>query len=198
MEFWNKLLNLRKANGFSQEELAEKLGVSRQTISKWELNESSPDLKQAKQLSKIFKVSLDELVNNDIRDILTEKVTNVEKFTGFAHKLLIGILICAIILMLLFIVDNLTRASSSGTSEQHVFCSLNDQSYKIAISAESEEEITSLIRPSHIQILDDDMPVTNVEVSPFIAIPNLEKYDKFYQLRNVIFLFFESKGGSCY
>ena len=60
---------LRKKKGLSQEELAEKVGVARQTISKWELGETSPDLKQAKELSKIFNVSLDELTNNDIKDI---------------------------------------------------------------------------------------------------------------------------------
>lgn len=45
MEIGNKILILRKQNNLSQEELAEKVGVSRQTISKWELGETSPDLK---------------------------------------------------------------------------------------------------------------------------------------------------------
>ena len=50
MEIGKKIMELRKKNGFSQEELAEKVGVARQTISKWELSETSPDLKQAKEL----------------------------------------------------------------------------------------------------------------------------------------------------
>ena len=54
MEFGKKIMSLRKKKGFSQEELADKIGVARQTISKWELEETSPDLKQAKELSKIF------------------------------------------------------------------------------------------------------------------------------------------------
>ena len=65
MEIGKKIMELRKKNGFSQEELAELVGVARQTISKWELGETSPDLKQAKELSKIFKVSLDDLTDND-------------------------------------------------------------------------------------------------------------------------------------
>ena len=69
MDFNEKLLQLRKSHKLSQEKLAEKLNVSRQTISKWELGESSPDLKQSKQLSKIFNISLDELVNNEIKII---------------------------------------------------------------------------------------------------------------------------------
>lgn len=73
MEIGNKILELRKKNTFSQEQLAEKMGVARQTISKWELGETSPDLNQAKELSKIFNISLDELTNNDIKDILITK-----------------------------------------------------------------------------------------------------------------------------
>ena len=78
MEIGNKIQELRKKKGISQEELAEKIGVARQTISKWELGETSPDLKQAKELSKIFKISLDELTNNDIKEVLIEKTSNKE------------------------------------------------------------------------------------------------------------------------
>ena len=56
MEIGNKILELRKKNNLSQEALAEKIGVSRQTISKWELGGTSPDIKQAKELSKVFNV----------------------------------------------------------------------------------------------------------------------------------------------
>lgn len=52
MDFGKKLQELRKKNNYSQEELAELIGVARQTISKWELGETSPDLKQAAILSK--------------------------------------------------------------------------------------------------------------------------------------------------
>ena len=60
-----KILELRKKNNLSQEKLAESIGVSRQTISNWELGETSPDLKQAGELSKILNISLDELVGNE-------------------------------------------------------------------------------------------------------------------------------------
>ena len=60
MEIGNNIVNLRKKSGLSQEELAEKVGVARQTISKWELGETSPDLKQAKELSKIFMKKIQE------------------------------------------------------------------------------------------------------------------------------------------
>ena len=73
MQIGNRILELRKQNNLSQEQLAEKMGVARQTISKWELGETSPDLEQSKQLSKIFNFSLKNLTNNDIKNILISK-----------------------------------------------------------------------------------------------------------------------------
>ncbi len=57
MNINEKILLLRKKDGLSQENLAEKLNVTRQTISNWESGQTTPDILQAKQLSKIFKIS---------------------------------------------------------------------------------------------------------------------------------------------
>lgn len=62
MEFNNKLYELRKQKGFSQEELASRLNVSRQTVSKWEVGESTPDMEKLVAISALFEISLDELV----------------------------------------------------------------------------------------------------------------------------------------
>lgn len=66
MSLGNNLFNARKKNGLSQEDVAEKLGVSRQTISKWELDETLPDIKQSKKLSALYHLTLDELTNFNI------------------------------------------------------------------------------------------------------------------------------------
>ena len=66
MEFNNKLYELRKQKGFSQEELANRLNVSRQTISKWEVGESTPDMENLVAISELFEISLDELVLNKV------------------------------------------------------------------------------------------------------------------------------------
>ena len=60
MEIGNKLNQLRKLSGMTQEQLAEKLNVSRQTISKWETDSTSPDLESIVRVCKIFHVSLDD------------------------------------------------------------------------------------------------------------------------------------------
>ena len=66
MTLGNHLYNARKKSGLSQEDVATKLGVSRQTISKWELDETLPDIRQAKRLAVLYHLSLDELIDFDI------------------------------------------------------------------------------------------------------------------------------------
>ena len=61
--FHENLLQLRRQNKLSQEELAEKLGISRQTLSKWETGESIPDIEKCRVLAETFGVTLDQLVN---------------------------------------------------------------------------------------------------------------------------------------
>lgn len=65
MKLGQSLFQARKKSGYSQEEVAEKLGVSRQTISKWELDESLPDVYQSKRMAELYNLSLDELIQYD-------------------------------------------------------------------------------------------------------------------------------------
>ncbi|MDE7332283.1 MAG: helix-turn-helix domain-containing protein [Lachnospiraceae bacterium] len=65
IEIANRLVNLRKSNNLSQEALAEKLGISRQAVSKWERAEASPDTDNLILLSRIYGVSLDELLKTE-------------------------------------------------------------------------------------------------------------------------------------
>lgn len=76
MKFNEKLISLRKEKGMTQEELAYKLGVSRQSVSKWELGECEPDISKLKEISKLFQVSTDNLLF-DQEVLNNKKVTNV-------------------------------------------------------------------------------------------------------------------------
>lgn len=66
MNLGNSLFHARKRCGLSQETVAEKLGVSRQTISKWETNETLPDIRQSKKMAVLYNMSLDELIDFDV------------------------------------------------------------------------------------------------------------------------------------
>lgn len=66
MNLGNSLFNARKTRGLSQEEVAEKLGVSRQTISKWETDETLPDIRQSKKLALLYHLTLDNLIEYDV------------------------------------------------------------------------------------------------------------------------------------
>lgn len=69
MKFGDKLIQLRKKNNLSQEELAEKLGVSRQSVSKWESNNTYPETDKIVQICNIFECSMDDLINDKITDV---------------------------------------------------------------------------------------------------------------------------------
>ena len=78
MGLGNHLFNARKKSGLSQEAVAEKLGVSRQTISKWELDETLPDIRQSKKLSQLYHLTLDELIDFDLEQKeIEEAIENI-------------------------------------------------------------------------------------------------------------------------
>ena len=69
----DKIIKLRKKNGWSQEELADKMNVSRQAVSKWESAQTIPDLEKILQLSLLFGVTTDYLLKDEIEN---EELTN--------------------------------------------------------------------------------------------------------------------------
>ena len=77
MNFNEKLVELRKSKGLSQDEFAHKIGVSRQTVSKWELAQSYPDFQRLVLLADYFGISLDALVKDiDVQDVRNRNLSN--------------------------------------------------------------------------------------------------------------------------
>lgn len=112
-----KIISERKKCKLSQEDLAEKLGITRQTISNWELNETSPDLKQASKLCDIFNISLDELTGKE-NAILT-KLDKTESNSKLIIKLVktVGITLGTLIFILLCIVSIYIYSTNYYTAE---------------------------------------------------------------------------------
>lgn len=124
MELGKQIYELRKKANLSQEQLAEKVGVSRQTISKWELGETAPDIKQAQVLSQVFSVSLDELTGNDTKEVIYKKVSNTEKLAGLIIKVIkiwgIIILACLIVTIVGIVLFGFVRGEGSVEFENNV------------------------------------------------------------------------------
>ncbi len=74
MSLGNSLREARRKSGLSQEAVAEKLGVSRQTVSKWELDETLPDIRQSKRLATLYGMTLDELIDFDAEQEQIERL----------------------------------------------------------------------------------------------------------------------------
>ena len=104
MNLGNNILELRKQMHISQEKLGEKVGVTRQTISNWELEQTTPDTHQLIALAKALNVSIDTLVDNDIHNLLEQKVNHLELEIIKSNKLLkISIIVLTIIVIILIL-----------------------------------------------------------------------------------------------
>lgn len=135
MNLGKKIAELRKKNNLSQEELAEKVGVARQMISKWEIGDTTPDINQVKIISKIFNISIDELVDNDINNVIVENVSNTEKLAGITIKILkvFGIMLIVFITLIflfviIFMVD-MPRNDYDIVGTTKVSCNLDNEKY---------------------------------------------------------------------
>lgn len=104
MKFGDKLSLLRRKNGLSQEELGEKLNVTRQTISKWELGQSKPDTDKLIEISKLLNADFNQLANDDI--IMQDNLSNNNTKSDDVHPrkwLLVVLVIVAIIIIIILL-----------------------------------------------------------------------------------------------
>lgn len=100
MEIGKKLKDARMKSGFTQEDIAEKINVSRQTISNWENEKSFPDIMSVIELSNLYSISLDDLLKGDQKMMEhLEESTNVVK----SNQKLIGAIILNIVMAILLV-----------------------------------------------------------------------------------------------
>ena len=105
MKFNEKLIMLRKQHNLSQEQVAEKLGVARQTISKRELGETTPEMDKLIIMSELYNITLDELMKeeNEGKVVNDPNNTNSQKLAGMTIKILKGIGIFILIVAILYV-----------------------------------------------------------------------------------------------
>lgn len=194
MDTGNRISELRKSNGLSQESLAERVGVARQTISKWELGETSPDLKQAKKLSEIFGVSLDELVcgqpsEEEPEQAVCEPVNyapakpkkKTEVLKAAAICLLVFLIIAALIfLRLIFKKNQYYDAGEENVRYTSIECTLHGEQYFY-----------------EFRFYEDDGQIIEAGGDGYLAdITEIEKYGNAYKAINIIDAYVKNNGGT--
>ena len=187
MKLGENILKLRKENKLSQEQLAEKVDVTRQTISNWELGETSPNPEQLKLLSKVLNISIDELLNNDIKSVIVEKVSNTEKLAGIIIKILkvVGIffiIYVALIIISIIMFKKIKSSSEVAIENQTVAltCTMNDKEYHYLIESDNNDNIIDASGSEYITDLLKD-----------------KEFKKGKILVEYINTYFKDNGGTC-
>ena len=188
MKLGEKILELRKKNGLSQEQLGEKINVTRQTISNWELGETSPNPEQLKLLSKELNVSIDELLDNDIQSVLVE-VSNTEKLAGLVLKILkwLGIVFVVLLIIdvLALILFTYIRSNKGGvdvnmTQEVDLQCSIEENDYIITIADDGYFNCSNCSKELQKELKDNYIDFGDIETTS-----------------NNIIEYFENNNGTC-
>lgn len=104
MRFSEKIIKLRKENGLSQEEFGNMINVSRQAISKWESEQSQPDIGNVKEISKVFNVNIEYLINDDLEEEFKEEKNKKRNNKKYLKNILIIIFLIFIIYLCLSMV----------------------------------------------------------------------------------------------
>jgi len=188
----DKILELRKRNDLSQEKLAEKIDVTRQTISNWELGETCPDLKQASELAKVFNVSLDELVGNNKEDILYDKVSKTEENSNLILKKIsrlntLSLVYFALFLIIVLVLWNLfcsvyfTNTISATTQCALTECEFEGKRYRYIISK---------------NVADGSLTLTSNDNS-ILETFEIGKYSDYQVAFDDLIKEVEAKGGKC-
>ena len=128
MNIGEKIIKLRKEKNISQEKLSEMIGVTRQTLSNWESDITSPDLKQAKKICEIFNISLDELTGNKKRLFKTK----------ISIKQIVYILVLILILTISVIL--LTKRDYTRKYQTEIYCRLGDDNITLSIELDENKK----------------------------------------------------------
>lgn len=154
MKLSDKILSLRKQSGLSQEELAEKLNVSRQAVSRWEVGSAQPDASNVLQLSKLFGVTADYLLNDNFesdRDVPAVKNTEITANRTLKKIIALGVSIFGLIgNFLIYILSRFVEVMvphvtyENGSKWYHWDSQLTARSYRYFIQEYSLEFLTVL------------------------------------------------------
>lgn len=161
MNFSERLIKLRKIQGLSQEELGEKLNVTRQTVSKWELGQTTPEMSKLVEMSKLFGVTLDELTDNE--NIENENIENLNKEENHNKRnIIIVILLVSILIALVILgVNKIYNISSKEGFFEKVFGNVFSSQENVMSQAQNLFEDITQVGQNLINNSDFDEDVFN-------------------------------------
>lgn len=143
MNLNKKILSLRKKEKLTQEQMADILGVTRQTISNWELDITKPDIEQILKISNIFKISIDELLGQKTGDIILHKIETTENTVNKNYKKIRILLIIIYLVLLLsaisIIIYCLTKKDFTKQYQTEFICYNEEETYNISLEEENGE-----------------------------------------------------------
>lgn len=171
MSFGENLTNLRRQKGWSQDDLANNLDLSRQAISKWENETSKPDIDNIKKISKIFSIKIDDLINNELPDdkavtLDVKKEEKREKTITIIKLMIIAVIILYVISViykfasLLVIVNGVQKYANLNnyhyvitTYENNEFTTKEEYWYKDGVS----KKINTIIQDKNVNTITTSM-----------------------------------------
>lgn len=203
MIFADKLIQLRKKSGWSQEELAEQMGVSRQSISKWEGAQSIPDLEKIIRLAKLFSVSTDYLLLDEMgepeggtpalpgKDSPVLRRISMEQANAFlrikeetAQYIAWGVFLCILSPICLIMLGGLSGLPGSGVSEG-LAAAIGLTVLLAMVAAAVAIFVYSGGRTSAFEYLDSEPFETEYGVSSMVK-ERREQYRERYMRNNII------------
>ncbi len=200
MIFADKLIQLRKKAGWSQEELAERMNVTRQSISKWEGAQSVPELEKIIQLSNLFDVSTDYLLKDEMedvqlnivrKDLITSKKVSIEEAKSFlsikrktSKMMALATFLCIISPICLLILAEVSENSKHDLKE-NVAVGIGMITLLILVAIAVALFILSGRKTAKYDYLEKEIFETDNEVIEMV-LNYKEKYSKTYTKSNII------------
>ena len=178
MNIGEVIYELRKKNNLTQEQLGEKLGVSRQTISKWELGETFPDLKDSLNISQLFNISLDDFLNNNLENRIKKNEVKTKKIFKIIFIILAIILFTEIGLFIGYLSG---KGDKEVVGRSHLECTLDNEQYGFYVDYDETNDIIYMDGSEYI----------------FKNIVRKKEYTNSNNLINDIYNYFKDKNGLC-
>lgn len=195
MSFGDTLLKIRKKKNISQEQLAQKVGVTRQTVSNWELNTTIPNIDDLKKISEALNISYDKLLNasSNKNEGKSENIKTSKLFIIVLKVMGIIFLINIFILGIIFIIWRINYEQKNEVGSYSLKCTFNESSYSYNIAYNKKQKIINATIEGSVKEVDKGIEWID-DLDKFVF--SKEITDAF-QLREYIMDKYEENGGKC-